>query len=131
MTSINLDSFYDPTRAAAASFDKIGDCLAGTILDIELVSDQFNPGALVLRVKVADDSGVAKDVYLRSAGMKEAVGKAVVQTGGNSIDVGGRLTLTYSGDKPLRSGKSMKTYVATYAPPSPMGTGTFGEESLA
>lgn len=131
MSSINLDAFYDPTRAAAASFDKIGDSLAGIILDLELVPDQFNPGALVLKIKIAQADGTPKDLYVRSAGMKEALGQAVLNTGDNSIDVGGRISLTYNADKLLRSGKSMKVYLASYEPPQPMGTGRLCAEDFS
>ncbi len=122
MSSISLDAFFDPNKGEAAKFDNLGDTVAGIILDVEMVADQFNAGAQVLRIKIALDDGTPKDLYVRSGGMRDAIGAAVMKAGGSAIDVGAELSITYSGDKALRNGKSMKTYSGAYAPPRPMGT---------
>ena len=121
MSSISLDAFFDPNKGEAAKFDNVGDTVAGIILDVEMVADQFNVGAQVLRVKIGLDDGTPKDLYVRSGGMKDAVGEAVVKAGCSAIDVGAELSITHTGEKALRNGKSMKTYSAAYAPPRPMG----------
>jgi hypothetical protein len=121
MSSISINAFFDPNKGEAAKFENLGDSIAGTILDVEMVDDQFNAGAQVLRLKLSTDDGSVVDFYCRSAGQKEATGAAVVKTGNSAIEVGGDFSITYTGDKALRSGKSMKTYTATYEPPSPMG----------
>jgi hypothetical protein len=127
MSSINIDAFFDPAKGEAAKFDSLGDSLAGIILDVEMVPDQFNVGAQVLKLKVGVDGGATRDLYVRSGGMKDALGEAVVKTGSTAIDVGAQLAIAYSGDKALRNGKSMKLYTAKYEPPQPMGAAVLGE----
>jgi hypothetical protein len=123
---IKLNSFYSPDRGQIAKFDNLGDVITGVIVDVEMVDDKFNIGRSVLKLKLSSD-GVIKDLYCRSAGQQEALGIAVSAAGTDTVDVGGELSMTYTGDKAISGGRSMKVYSATYATPAPIGTAELGE----
>lgn len=118
--AVNISNFFSPDRGLIARFDNVGDVVSGTIVDVELVDDKFNPGRQALKVKLSNE-GVVTDLYVRSPGMKEAVHTAVTVAGTDAIDVGGELSMTYTGDKPISGGRSMKTYSAVYNLPAPTG----------
>ena len=113
------------------SFSKIGDFIDGTVFDAALVDDQHNAGKEVLLIKITaasvliegdtvestDFSDLIMDVWVRGAGMKDALGEAVGKAGCDSIDAGARLRITYVGNKVLpRTGRTMKLYEAVYVP---------------
>lgn len=124
---MEITEFYDPTKASAFKFDTIGDTAAGIIAqEPELAEDKFNPGRKVLAVTLETDDGEPRAIYAR-AQMLEAIGEAVIAVGGSGIEQGGHLTVTYSSDKQLRSGRTMKVYTAVYVPPEPMGTAELGD----
>lgn len=117
--SVDVSAFFDPSRGDAAKFEEIGDSVSGTIVDAEMIDDQNNVGRQVLVVKISDViTGAVKSLYVRAPGMKDAVGAAVVEQEATAIEPGGHLTVTYTGDKPLRTGKAMKLYSAEYKPPA-------------
>lgn len=115
--SVDISAFFDPNRGEAVKFDQIGDGVAGIIIDVQLIDDQHNPGKQVLLVKISTDDGATRDLYVRSAGQRDAIGQAVIDAEATAIDVGGRLAITYVGDKVLRNGKTMKLYAAKYEVP--------------
>lgn len=125
-------------------FDNPGDTVTGKIIELEEVQqtdmDTGTPASwpdgrpkMQYRVTLqtdlsddADDDGV-RAVYLRGARKPDALSSlsAVLvavkaTTGGSSIDTGGNLTLTYTGDGvPSKRGyNAPKQYEATYRPPS-------------
>ncbi len=117
--SVDVSAFFDPNRGDAAKFEQIGDSVTGTVVDAEMVDDQNNVGKQVLVIKVSETiTGAIKSLYVRPPGMKDALGEAAVEAGATAIEAGGHLTVTYTGDKALRSGKSMKLYSAEYKPPA-------------
>lgn len=117
--SVDVSAFFDPNRGDAAKFEVFGDSVTGTVVDAEMVDDQNNVGKQVLVIKVSETiTGAVKSLYVRPPGMKDALGQAVVDAGANAIEVGGHLTVTYTADKPLRSGKAMKLYSSEYKPPA-------------
>ncbi len=124
--SVNVSNFFSPDRGQVARFDSVGDTVAGTVVDVELVEDKFNPGREVLKLKLSK-GGVITDLYVRSAGQKEAVGEAVTAAGTSALDAGGELSISYVGDKALSGGRSMKVYRATYAVPAPIGDAELGD----
>ena len=115
--SIDISAFFDPNHGDAVKFDAIGDGVAGIIIDCQLIDDIHNPGKQVLVVKISTDDDVVKDLYVRSAGQRDAVGQAVIDAGCTAIDIGGYLSIEYVSDKILRNGKSMKIYSAKYEVP--------------
>lgn len=115
--SVDVSAFFDPNRGDAAKFEVFGDSVSGTIVDAELIDDQNNIGKQVLVIKISDADAI-KSLYARPPGMKDAIGQAVLDAGVNAVEPGGHLTVTYTGDKPLRSGKAMKLYSAEYKPPA-------------
>ena len=68
-------------------------------------------------VEEAADSEI-RDLYVRSFGQKEAVANAVRRAGGTGIDVGGWLSITFTGTKPLSGGRTLKVYEARYELPT-------------
>lgn len=128
--SVNVNAFFDPDRGEAMKFENVGDSLAGLILDVSLIDDQHNAGKEVLKLKISTDDGAVRDLYVRSAGQKDAIGQAVVDAGAEAIDVGGQISITYVGDKVLKNGREMKLYTATYEVPQPIGVASFGEEAF-
>ena len=125
--SVDISAFFDPDRGEAVKVETPGDTVVGTIVDVELVDDQHNAGKSVLKIKISVDD-VVKDLYVRSPGQKDAIGKAVLDAGSKAIDVGGQLAITYTGDKTLqRTGRSMKLYSARYKVPQPVAVTSFDE----
>lgn len=115
--SITVSDFYNATGGGAVKFEELGDGFGGVIVDAAMVTDEFNVGAEVLKVDVyLEDDQQTASFYCRSAGQREAVGKAVAAAGG-ALEIGGFLSVHYTGDKALRSGKSMKIYTAVYRAP--------------
>ena len=123
------------------TFKLIGDTITITVEGAKMAADKFGdtPGAQVF---VVDGQGTAIidgavvepgsfSVFVRAAGMKEAVGRAVGAASKSSIDPGDELTITYSSDKALRNGKSMKMYTASLAPAAPIGIAAFGADTEA
>lgn len=118
--SITVSDFYSATGGGAVKFEVLGDGFGGVIVDAAMVTDEFNVGAEVLKVDVfLEDASADQQTasfYCRSAGQRESVGKAVAAAGG-ALEIGGFLSVRYTGDKALRSGKSMKIYTAVYRAP--------------
>jgi hypothetical protein len=122
---VKVTEFHTGT-AEPFKFEKIGDTVDGTIVGPpELIADTFNEGKKVLAFTL-DTEDSERKVYARSQ-MLRAIGQAVVDAGADSIDEGGALRITYSTDRALNNGRSMKVYTADYVPPSPMGTADLGE----
>ena len=114
---------------SAMSYPRIGDNLVGDVVDRELIDDQHNPGQQILRIKLTVESAVidgqplevdhaseqvVKDVYVRGPGMREAIGKAVIAAGADSIEPGDRLRLEFTGEKSTGKGRPMKLFVAEF-----------------
>lgn len=98
-----------------ARFEEIGDTTEGIVASCELVDDQHNPGQQVPVVVVVDDQGHRRKVWLRT-GMVTALDAAMTRAGLDELDVGMSLKLTYTDDRPLRSGRVMKVYAAEVTP---------------
>ena len=113
----------------AMSYPRIGDSLAGEVVDRELIDDQHNPGSQILKITLAVESAVVdgqalgidhaseqvvKDVYVRGPGMREAIGKAVVAAGANSIEPGDWLRIEFTGEKSTGKGRPMKVFAAEF-----------------
>ena len=137
---------YDLGGSGGTSFpfNEFGDSVTGTVVGVEeLQQNDMDTGApafwpdgkpkmmhaVTLQTELrddADDDGM-RTVYLRGSRKPEsgstlaAVLQAVkATTGGNAIDNGGTLTLTYVADGvPSQRGRTApKKYTATYRPPS-------------
>lgn len=109
----------------AMSFPRIGDYIAGTVVDRELIDDQHQPGSQVLKIRIAVESAVidglaleidhaseqiVKDVYGRGPGLREAIGRGVITAGADSIEPGDLLRIEYTGEKSTGKGRPMKIY---------------------
>jgi len=133
------DSFLMGGGVPSASFLKIGRSVTGTITEKPQVQQQrdMNTGnpkvwedgnpmlQLVVTLQtdehdadIEDDDG-RRRIYLKS-NMKRAVSDAVRKAKANGLEVGGKLTVTYTGDgEPTKRGfNPPKLYDAEYEPPA-------------
>ena len=124
--------------STAMTFKRIGDSITITVTEAKMVADKFadTPGgqvfvidgeATAVRIDGQPAELGAYSIFVRSAGMKEAIGKSVGAAGKSSIDPGDQLAVIYVDDKQLRNGKSMKIYEAPLIPAQPIGAAVLGE----
>lgn len=124
------------------AFKRIGDTITIAVEGAKMVADKFadTPGGQVFVVDgeataIQIDGERGEDgkysIFVRSAGMKEAIGKSVGAAGQSSIELGDQLAVIYVDDKQLRNGKSMKIYEAVLVPAEPIGVAAFGGETEA
>lgn len=137
---------YDLGGSGGTSFpfDKIGDTVTGTIVDVEerqqtdidTGQPAFWPDGkpklqhmVTLQTDLADDADDdgLRTVYLRGSRKPESkstlaavIGAVKATTGGTALDKGGTLTLRFVGEVPptQRGRNPAKQYDATYRPPS-------------
>lgn len=139
MTVTDANSFLLSTSTRAAKFDSIGVTVGGPILrDPELrQQNDFDSGkpktwddgspAMQLVVSVqtdlrdpADPEDDGERTFYIRANLQRAVANAVRAAGAKGLEVGGVLTVTYSGDGEAkkRGFSAPKLYTATYTPPT-------------
>lgn len=136
---MNISEYIKSAAAGggnAMSYLRIGDYLAGTIVDRELIDDQHNPGQQILRRKIAVESAVidgqaldidharetvVKDDYDRGPGKREAIGKGVLAAGASSIEPGDWIRVEYVADKPTGKGRPMKIFSCEFRPAAQVG----------
>ncbi|MFM8857461.1 MAG: hypothetical protein ACKOI2_09725 [Actinomycetota bacterium] len=100
-------------RAKSVKFDAVGDFGEGRITAAELVDDpQDSSRPRVLVITLADDDGGEVKLWARSSQMLEVIGEACDKAGTDGIEVGDHLKVTYTGEKTLKSGRTMKVYAA-------------------
>jgi hypothetical protein len=125
---VKVTEFVQP-RADAFKFDAIGDAIDGVISQPPAVlPDKFNEGRTVLALTL-DTANGETSLYART-GLLDAIVEAVNAAGVDEIDQGGALRVTYTGDRLLRNGYTMKVYTAEYVPPQPMGVGVLGDAEV-
>ena len=125
---MKVTEFVQP-RADAFKFDAIGDAIDGVISQPPAVlPDKFNEGRTVLALTL-DTANGETSLYART-GLLDAIVEAVNAAGVDEIDQGGALRVTYTGDRLLRNGYTMKVYTAEYVPPQPMGTAELGDAEV-
>ena len=125
---MKLNEFHQP-KADAFKFDTIGDTIDGVISQPPaVVADKFNEGRTILALTV-DTAHGAMSLYART-GLLDAIVEAVKAAGVDEIDQGGAIRVTYTGDRLLRNGYTMKVYKAEYVPPQPMGTAELGDTEV-
>lgn len=127
-------------------FEKVGDTVTGVIADMKKRQQtDFQTGApafwndgnpkMMLQITLqtdlqddAEDDGL-RNLYLRGGNFTASTGKGTsslvavkdaVKRSGQNIEVGGKLTLQYSGEgpAPAKGMNAAKLYVARYEPPS-------------
>lgn len=150
MSNNEIDSFLLGGGGSSAKFENVGDAVTGTILSAE-VKDQTDlaTGAilkwdngdtrkqLVVRLQTTqrddeDDDGV-RALYVKgskkagSHSLHDAVASAVRLAGAKSLEVGGTLTVTYTGEEPsaTRGFNPRKLYSASYVAPTAATAGEF------
>jgi hypothetical protein len=131
------DQFLMGGGASAAKFETVGDSISGTIAESPEVRQQtdiatnepvFWPSGdpkmqLIVTLQTKEREGVDDDgkrrVYVKGKSLTEAVREAVKQTGAKGLEVGGSLTVTYTGDGTAsqRGFNPPKLYSATYGRP--------------
>lgn len=123
--------------ARAAAFPTVGTTVTGTICAEPKVQQQtdidsgapltFPNGDPRLQILVPlqtdlreteDDDGI-RTLYAK-ANMLKALREAVISSGASGLEIGGQITVTYSGDAPAtkRGYNPPKLYTCTYRPPS-------------
>ena len=140
MTINDSAGFFGGSGATYFGFAQIGTTITGTITEDPETRQQTDPATgelktwkggdpmLVLVVTLQttlrdpadpEDDG-KRSVWISSAGQKTAVGRALKTAGVKQLDVGGTLTLTYSGDgeKTNPAFNAPKIFTSIYAPPS-------------
>lgn len=142
MSNNEIDGFLLGGGGASAKFDNVGDTITGTILSAE-VRDQTDIGTgkvltwdngdvrkqLVVTLQTslrddADDDG-HRNVYVKgskkagSRSLHDAVASAVRAAGAGSLEVGGTLTVTFTGTEAsaTRGFNDRKLYSASYVAP--------------
>lgn len=129
---IDPNQFLTGSGALTAKFATHGATVNGTIASEPQVSQQTAFGTndplvwsdgsprLQLIVELETPEGLQK-LYVKS-GLKNAVSDAVRAAGEKGLQIGGTLTVTYTGDAaPARPGiAGAKIYSASYAPPAPV-----------
>jgi hypothetical protein len=128
---IDPSQFLTGSGALTAKFATHGTTVSGTIASEPQVSQQTAFGTneplvwsdgsprLQLIVELETPEGLQK-LYVKS-GLKNAVSDAVRAAGQKGLQVGGTLTVTYTGDAaPARAGiAGAKIYAASYSAPAP------------
>ena len=133
----SAESFLMGGGAASARFDQPGDTITGTISEAPEVRQQtdiatgepvFWPSGdpkmqLVVTLQTTlrdegDDDGKRR-IYVKGKSLTEAIREAVKKTGARGLEVGGTLTVTYTGDGTAtqRGFNPPKLYSATYGRP--------------
>lgn len=131
------DAFLMGGGAASAKFDNIGDSITGVIAEAPEVRQQTDIGTgepvfwpsgdpkmqliVTLQTAVRDDSDDdgKRRIYVKGKSLTEAVREAVKKTGARGLEVGGSLTVTYTGDGQAsqRGFNPPKLYTANYSRP--------------
>ena len=122
----------------AAKFTDIGDSVSGRIVQQPKKQQQteyktrrpltYSDGSPMLQLVVVlqtDDGdpwgsdGGRRTLYVKSQSMRGAITKAVHDAGARGLDVGGELTVTYTGDgEPVPGLAPPKLFDCVYVPPS-------------
>ena len=129
--------FFDVESGPSATFKNYGDSVTGTITkpyserqatefstDKPKVNDAGQPVMMaVVELQTTErdpsifgDTGI-RIVYIEKFGQKVAVGDAIKAAGAPDLEVGGTLTITYTGETPSQKGNPLKTWSATYVRP--------------
>jgi hypothetical protein len=139
MTTAPIDpnAFLMGGGSASARFDNPGDTITGTICEAPEVRQQTDISTgqpvhwpsgdpkmqLIVTLQTTlrddpDDDGKRR-IYVKGKSLTEAVREAVRQTGAKGLEIGGTLTVTYTGDgvASQRGFNPPKLYTATYARP--------------
>lgn len=134
---INPDAFLMGGGSQSAKFETIGTTVTGTIAEAPEVRQQTDPtdnslkfwkdGSPQMQLVVtlqtnqrndSEDDGKRR-LFIKGKSLTEAVREAVKKTGAKGLEIGGTLTVTYTGDgpQPNRALSAPKLYTATYARP--------------
>jgi hypothetical protein len=139
MTTAPIDpnAFLMGGGSASARFDTPGDTVTGTICEAPEVRQQTDISTgqpvhwpsgdpkmqLIVTLQTtlrddADDDGKRR-IYVKGKSLTEAVREAVRQTGAKGLELGGTLTVTYTGDgvASQRGFNPPKLYTASYSRP--------------
>jgi hypothetical protein len=135
--NIDPNAFLMGGGSASAKFEEYGDTVTGTICEAPEVRQQTDISTgqpvhwpsgdpkmqLIVTLQTTlrddpDDDGKRR-VYVKGKSLTEAVREAVRQTGAKGLELGGTLTVTYTGDgvASQRGFNPPKLYTATYARP--------------
>lgn len=134
----------------AAKFTDIGDSVSGVVVQQPKKQQQteyktrrpltYSDGSpmlqLVVVLRTEQDGGDPwgsddgrRTLYVKSQSMRGAITKAVQDAGARGLDVGGELTVTYTGDGQAVNGLNPpKLFECVYVPPSEsLGVAELGE----
>jgi hypothetical protein len=120
-------NFKELAGAPAAKFEQIGASVCGAVEAAEMVDDLNNPGKQIPVLTLSDEDDSKCKLWARNQ-MVDAINQALDKAGVDELEVGGWLRVTYTADKALRSGRTMKVYAAEY---SPDAATAFGQGALA
>jgi hypothetical protein len=129
---IDPNQFLTGSGSPAAKFPTIGTTVAGTITTEPTVVQQtafgtneplaWADGSPRLQMVVEVNTAEGPQRFFIKAGLKNAVADAVRAAGVTGLQVGGALSVTYTGDlAPTRPGiAGAKVYAASYTAPAPV-----------
>jgi hypothetical protein len=149
MANDSYSFFGGSSGAPYFAFREVGTSIAGVICDDPVERDATDPGTgevqtykdgnpkkvLVVTLQTNLNEGPEDDgkrsVWISTVGQKRAVGDAIRESGRKGLDVGGKLTLTFTGfgEKTNPALNPMKVFSATYQPPNV--SETFFEKDVA
>lgn len=131
-------SLFDTSGGKAVKFEQPGATITGTVKTAPYEKQQTKYGTsepdywpngdpkMQVLVHLATDQRVDADddgdrtLYVSSSRMKRAIGEAMRNAGAKDIEVGGSLTVTYTGPDPASKNPAnpAKLYTASYMPPA-------------
>ena len=136
MTAATAEQFLMGGGVASAKFEAPGDTVSGIIDEAPEVRQQTDIGTgepvfwpsgdpkmqliVTLQTNLRDnnDDNGKRRIYVKGKSLTEAVREAVKKTGARGLEVGGTLSVTYTGDGQASRGfNPPKLYTATYARP--------------
>lgn len=138
MTTPTADQFLMGGGVASAKFERVGDAITGTVHDAPEVRQQtdlstgqpkfWDDGRPMMQLVVTlatslrddpDDDGLRR-IYVKGKSLTDAVREAVRKAGGKGLEVGGRLTVRYTGDgaQTKKGFNPPKLYAAEYTRPT-------------
>jgi len=132
--------FLFGSATSSAKFPTVGTTVSGTITDRPTQSQQTDPAdgslkewsngqpmlQLIVKLQTGnpdlndpDDDGV-RALYVKGKNLTAAIRDAVKKAGAKSLEVGGKLSVTYTGDgeKTNKAFNAPKEYSATYIAPN-------------
>jgi hypothetical protein len=136
MTQPSVQSFFSSSTGRTVKFPEVGASVTGTIIAVHPPEQQTTPQGdpvtwkngepkMQIRIEVQTDErnpeieydDGSRVLYVKGK-MQGAVGDALRKAGAQTPEVGGKITVTFSGEEPNPGLSPTKLYTASYEKPS-------------